>query len=370
MRVNWPRLDRVRDEERGAVAFIVAISLIAVLGMVVLVFDLGRSVAIRRDMVNASDSAVLAAAQKCADPQYTGLDRLGSAQADASTLVGENATGATVTAFSADECDNDSVITSGLKHVDLESTIDFQYFFAEIFGLNSGDVKTGAEAAWGPTQTAFGAAPIRIPITALAPCETQLGIDDNPNCAFSFDNDPTKSQWGFMNFPDGWPEDGVGPPADCPNNGGAADIRAYLSGTGTPFEAQVPSPEGYVWVCAGPGMDASAIEYIQNLIENAGPDGLILTFPVMAGAPDNVLQINGSQQALKIIGFTVLQVTGAWHGNAPWNGSTADDHCTYPPGTPGGSKFCIQTKWNGGGIIPGLPGDTEFRGANSVRLVK
>ena len=56
---------RLRDEESGAVLMIVAISLLALLGMVVLTFDLGRGVALKRNMVNAADAAALAAAREC-----------------------------------------------------------------------------------------------------------------------------------------------------------------------------------------------------------------------------------------------------------------------------------------------------------------
>src|SRR5918994_912076 len=58
-------MTRVRDDEQGAVLAIVAISLLALLGMVVLTFDLGRGVALKRNMVNAADAAALAAAREC-----------------------------------------------------------------------------------------------------------------------------------------------------------------------------------------------------------------------------------------------------------------------------------------------------------------
>jgi Flp pilus assembly protein TadG len=56
-----------RDEE-GATLAIVVISLIGLLGMVVLVVDVGGLLWKRREMVNGSDAAALAAAQTCAVP--------------------------------------------------------------------------------------------------------------------------------------------------------------------------------------------------------------------------------------------------------------------------------------------------------------
>jgi len=53
---------RLRNE-RGAVVPIVALSLIALFGMVILAVDVGGLVAKRRTMVNTNDSAALAAAR-------------------------------------------------------------------------------------------------------------------------------------------------------------------------------------------------------------------------------------------------------------------------------------------------------------------
>ena len=57
---------RVRQrlrEERGAVAVIVGLALVVLLGMAALTVDLGRAVAVKRDMVNGADAAALGAAQ-------------------------------------------------------------------------------------------------------------------------------------------------------------------------------------------------------------------------------------------------------------------------------------------------------------------
>jgi Flp pilus assembly protein TadG len=57
---------RRRDDERGAVAIIVTLCLIAIFAMVVLTVDVGGLLLERRSMVNAADAAALAAAQSCA----------------------------------------------------------------------------------------------------------------------------------------------------------------------------------------------------------------------------------------------------------------------------------------------------------------
>jgi Flp pilus assembly protein TadG len=127
---------RLRDEERGAVLMIVAICLVVLLGMLVLVFDLGRGVAIRRSMVSASVSAALAAAQHSAKDNGTS-----AASAAAAELVASNKTGASVSSFSAPECD--APLSVGPKFVTVQSTVTVDYYFAQIFGFESGPVNTG-----------------------------------------------------------------------------------------------------------------------------------------------------------------------------------------------------------------------------------
>src|SRR3989337_1904714 len=55
-----------RNDERGATIALVAICMMAFMGMVVLVVDVGGLLTLRRRMVTAADSAALAAAQSCA----------------------------------------------------------------------------------------------------------------------------------------------------------------------------------------------------------------------------------------------------------------------------------------------------------------
>ena len=52
--------------ERGATVVIVALSLVAMFGMIVLVVDVGGLLYKRRELVNASDAAALSGAQTCA----------------------------------------------------------------------------------------------------------------------------------------------------------------------------------------------------------------------------------------------------------------------------------------------------------------
>jgi Predicted membrane protein len=66
------RLRRFHDDEDGAVLLIVVFALVAVVGMLVLVVDLGSLVSTRRAAVTAADAAALAAAQSCFDGDAAG----------------------------------------------------------------------------------------------------------------------------------------------------------------------------------------------------------------------------------------------------------------------------------------------------------
>ena len=77
------------DDERGATLLIVALSMVAIFGMVVLTVDLGGLLVKRRGMVNASDAAALAAAESFATNQASANNQ-GPAQSQADTYATQN----------------------------------------------------------------------------------------------------------------------------------------------------------------------------------------------------------------------------------------------------------------------------------------
>ena len=64
-------LFRLHHDEEGVTAIIVALCLISLVGMLVLVVDVGGLLYRRREMVTGSDAAALAAAKTCAVPAVT-----------------------------------------------------------------------------------------------------------------------------------------------------------------------------------------------------------------------------------------------------------------------------------------------------------
>lgn len=361
MRVTPMRIQRARSEERGAVLVIVTVSLFAMLALTVLVFDLGHVVEVKRDMVNASDAAALAAAQKCASLQGTS-----AAQTAAQQLVVENRSDATLSSFGAPDCDAAPAGTLRFVTVGSQSTVG--YFFAQLLGFTSGTVTTTATAAYGPTIAALGPAPLRLDLAALTPCmqQTPGPGSANSNCAFGFDNtnanSDASSQWGLLNFPEGWPTDGTAGPTACSSNaGGSNELRDYILGQGTPFTALIPNPPQYVYVCAEPGQNTSVLTTAMPQMLNK-----MLTFPVMSDSVPRK-DLGGGKTAYPIMGFTDLRLVGFW-----W-GQQARQHCpSLADAGPGhnASLFCIQTEWDGSQLIPGIPGDGQPTGTRSIRLVK
>ena len=136
MRVRWLSLARLRDEEQGAVLVMVAISLIALIGMAVLTFDLGRGVALKRNMVNAADAGALAAARECglAHGEASATQAADQLIADNNTSAGRvgplkfNPGPAVCSGAGNPDPDGHNTVTVTVK-------VPQEYFFAQIFGL-------------------------------------------------------------------------------------------------------------------------------------------------------------------------------------------------------------------------------------------
>jgi Flp pilus assembly protein TadG len=287
-------MTRLQHEERGAVLAIVAISLLALLGMVVLTFDLGRGVALKRNMVNAADSAALAAAREC------GLAH-GEIQARnaADQLIASNNAAAFRSGFQLDmppQCSG--VPSSGERQVRVTVSVPQDYFFAQIFGFNSGTVTASATAEWTLGQTS--PAPLRIDQLQIRECEEDgvVNPEGRIDCYFTFEKgaEPLNSDWGWLNLPEGWPiKDQDSNPMGCTAQaGGANDLNDYIGtmgGMGTPgkqFEAGLWDPSGGgnppTYVCGSTGHKATSVQSIQDWVDTvktAMDDGTLETEPVV-----------------------------------------------------------------------------------------
>lgn len=332
------------DGERGAVAVIFAISLIAIVAIAVLTIDAGGLFYQRRAMVNAADAAALAAAQSCATITDT-TDPETEADTNATSNVpGLTASDGGITAVVG--CD-----TNGQGHVTVDYSIQQALFFAQVLGFgNSATVGGTATAAWGPTG---GGNPVPIVLnqaTFQGNCDLPLpDSQKGTQCYLWYDNDRfIGSNFGFLSL-DQWNVDPA--TTNCNSGGGSSTLEDYINGnyTGPPLTLNYPDP---TYVCTTSGNRNSVWNTLSNHV------GDTLMFPIN----DQTKQIvggGGQTTFFDIVGFASLQVDGVYKANQ------APPACGRPPNA---SAHCLVTSWQGyrfGGINPN--GGEDF-GTRAVRL--
>src|SRR2546427_2817700 len=135
----------IHREEEGVTLVIVALSLIAIFGMIVLVIDVGGLLWKRRELVNGSDAAALSAAQTCSVKTSTDDPE---AMADAAAMAnvdGLQPTGVTNIIAGSSTC------RTARGYVTVQYQQQQKLFFAPVLGAGSTNgVTTQATAAWGP----------------------------------------------------------------------------------------------------------------------------------------------------------------------------------------------------------------------------
>ncbi len=147
------RLRRRLGEERGAVAVVVALLMVPMMGFTALAVDIGDVYAQRARLQTAADAAALGVAQDCA------RGACGDMQSTASALVAANLTGATAAP---------PVLASGPMRVTVTGDKPTMHWFAPVIGIRSTDVRATATVAWGSP----GGGTAVLPIT-FSYCEWQ-----------------------------------------------------------------------------------------------------------------------------------------------------------------------------------------------------
>jgi hypothetical protein len=374
MRVRRSGLVRLRDE-RGATVAIVGITLICLLGMLVLTFDLGRGVAIKRNMVNAADAAALAAAREC------GLAKgPGAARTAADQLVNENNAAASVIGFDVDDELQCSGLSSAGKHqVTVSVRVPQEYFFAQIFGFDAGAVSASATAEWIPGV----ANPVPLKLDQLKVDDCVTGHQPGYTCYFTFDNSAsqTGSQRGILNFPEGWPIQGRDTnPMNCTSNkGGANDLINYIRQMGqTSSSSFFPvlwtdaagNPEA-TYACAEGGEVAKVVDEIVDWV-NSVPDAgtTMVFFPVVAcnggsfpgpGPCYPWMQTSG-RESYPVVDFVGMRVVHAWKGQDAKNQAGCDFTSGKGNGKVSSDVFCVE-------LAVASPTDKPLAGGTKVLLV-
>jgi Flp pilus assembly protein TadG len=140
------------NDERGAVAVMVALLMVPLLVCTALVVDVGSAYVRKRQLQNAADAAVLAVAQDCAG------GACGNISSTATTFAAANVGAGTATA-------NPSV-SGSTATVSTSSTVDF--FFAPVIGIDDTQVTATATAVWGSPTGGRAALPLAFSWCAFA----------------------------------------------------------------------------------------------------------------------------------------------------------------------------------------------------------
>ena len=326
---------RLHENEEGVTAVIVVLCLVALMGMLVLVIDVGGLLYKRRELVSGSDAAALAAAKTCAVPTSTDpSDPEG--QADLAAMANVNGL-----------IDSNGRIIAGAEtcrsprgYVTVEYSYPQQLFFAGVFGASTKTVTTQATAAWGPLGGG-NAVPIVLESSVFqGPCPVP-DLDPQTKCNFWYNNGPNAiggADWGFLSL-DQWD---VAADANCNSAGGTSSLNGYiLNNYGSEVLLADPGP---TYVCVTTGhRDNSWQDALQDRLDGVGCDtspcpGPVILMPVNDCAKQvdkngNVTPCgSGTPDKFAIVGFVTLELSGIYKGNDP--------RAIGTPGTPAQSNDC------------------------------
>lgn len=275
MRRILPR--QAASDQTGATLIIVTLSLLALFGMTVLVVDVGSVLFVRRALVNAADSAALAAAQSCSKKE-------GGAIADAQAIqyAAANHDGAVVTDGYPryfPRCD------APAGFVTVRVTTDTPLFFAPVLGADPDQpVTTQATAVWGGAGAGEKVAPLMLSSNRLSDCHIPPeDPDDLPAgavCAFWWNNsnkgretnpDLANAEWGTLDLLN-WD---ILPAVHCNNSTPPQFEEWMLRGFPLPlpldsdFYGGIPD-DTHTYVCRGQGNFGAALD--QDIEAAACPD--------------------------------------------------------------------------------------------------
>ncbi|MDQ1531733.1 MAG: hypothetical protein QOE37_1838 [Microbacteriaceae bacterium] len=188
-------LERLRTDDSGAVAVIIALGMTALLAATALAFDIGSLLSERAQLQNGADAAALAVAQSCSIGAAPCATPTPTAQALARANTNAGAAGVR------------SVTVSGATaHVTVEQTVPLS--FAAALGIASKTVSADAVASWGSPVTgpavlplafascSFTAQPIGTAEDLLA---HQIGDSSASQCTSSVNGQVLPGGFGWLN---------------------------------------------------------------------------------------------------------------------------------------------------------------------------
>jgi Flp pilus assembly protein TadG len=190
------------SDDSGVSIALVALFMVVLLGMAALVIDLGNGWRIRRSLIQATDSAALAAAQDFVNNQN------GCGNGTAASYVGFNEAAAVMTGCTP------FVYSGGEQgRVTVSADHNVQTWFSAVIGLGDYTVSSITTAGWGPPAAVTGLRPIGFCILAhpaiqaaitnppVPPAESVVTVtydkDDPNDCGAQT---LTPGNWGVVDF--------------------------------------------------------------------------------------------------------------------------------------------------------------------------
>lgn len=176
--------------ETGAIAVLVALALVALLGFAVLAVDVGTLYTKKAQVQNGSDAAALAVAQKCAantsDPNCSTTSPLAADVANKNANNGLN----NIRSIALDLQNRKVTVSAGAQESGGTAN-SVSLFFARIWGLPNAEVDASSTVKWGSAvagQTAFPVAFSICQVTGYIGGGVQLlqdhGSGANPGCNY------------------------------------------------------------------------------------------------------------------------------------------------------------------------------------------
>jgi hypothetical protein len=359
------RSGSARDDE-GAVAVLVAICLVAVMGMVAMTIDVGSLLLRQRALVNASDAAALAAARSCYDTKDTEVP---GDVADHYAMV--NSGGLTTTDGGIVLAQTEGCDSGHSGHVTVRYGQDESLFFAPVLGQGrTAHVGTEATATWGG---AGGTAPIPLVLNSGAlqgPCDIP-DVPSGATCGLWYDNNVFGgSAFGFLDvkYPGGWD---VLVDDNCNNSGGSSQLRDWINGNDPVGTLHLNYPF-HTYVCVDGGLRGNVATSVWGEITKI--IGQTRDFPINGVSPaDGATQVMrlGQIDKYNIIGFAHMKImnvlTVAEAGGSPSSDSTCSKQS--PSALNGGSGASgTFFPWSVMGGGNGCPGSTVPDIVDSVAL--
>jgi Flp pilus assembly protein TadG len=284
------------DDERGAVAVVVALALIALLGVSALVLDAGNLYWERRQLQAGADAGALAAAQDFAAGEDAAALASAKNFADQNNVRGAYVDD--VNGFQVDASAQEVTVTAQTGSPAGPEAL--RSWVAGVLGIDDYATSATATAAWGPVG---GAA--TLPIT-FSYCEWEelVGDVDNPTL-------PTGSKTLQFLSPGG--EDCKGPAGHyAPGGWGWLDTNSSDACTAEIVQGEV---DGRVSQGNPSAFDSTCTpEYFQSLI---GQTVLMPIFEKVEGAGDGAVYTISGFAAIEIEGYRLHAGHASWSYNAP-----------------------------------------------------